>query len=229
MNTISNSQRLREKIELVLPEFVEASTDLVTHPRFAELYPEMLVSMHWMIRSTVPLMQATLDRSRQLAKSDAVAAALVPYLAQHIKEEMHHDQWLLEDLELLGFPRHEVLQRIPSPAVAACVGARYYWVIHHHPIAELGGIAVMEGYPPSLEVIDMMEEITGLPRAAFRTIEKHSHLDPHHRDELLETIDRLPLEEEHHKMLGVAALYTVESASAVYREILERLPEPVAN
>ena len=101
------------------------------------------------------------------------------------------------------------------------MGARYYWVLHHHPIAELGALAVMEGYPTSVEAIDYMQEITGYPREAFRTIEKHAHIDVRHRDELLAVIDALPLTETHHEILGVSALYTVESASAVYREVLE--------
>ena len=121
---------------MVLPELIDASTELVTHPRFAELYPEMLVSMHWMVRATVPLMKASLRHCLELNDSDPVAAALAPYLTQHIKEEMHHDEWLLEDLELLGIPRTEVLRRIPSSQTAAMVGSRYYWVLHHHPIAK---------------------------------------------------------------------------------------------
>jgi hypothetical protein len=218
----SNSERLRQKIELVLPDFIDASNELVVHPRFAELYPEMLVSMYWMIRASVPQMQAAMQRCHELAATDPVAAAMAPYLEQHIKEEMHHDEWMLEDLELLGVPRRDVLRRIPSPNAAALAGVRHYWVMYHHPVAELGGLAVMEGYPASLEAIDLMQELTGLPRQAFRTIEKHAHLDPHHRDELLAIIDRLPLEEEHHELLGVSAFFTVKAASSVYREIVDR-------
>ncbi len=181
-----------------------------------------------MIRASVPLMQTTLRRCREIADRDAVAKAMIPYLTQHIKEEMHHDEWLLDDLELLGIPRGEVFQRIPSPHAATCVGARYYWILHHHPVAELGGIAVMEGHPPSLEVFDLMQELTGLPRAVFRTLEKHAHLDPHHRDDLLAAIDELPLEEEHHRMMGVAALTTIETASALYRECASSLSSEVS-
>jgi len=228
MTTPRHSERLRQTIALVLPNFAEASAELVSHPRFGELYPEMLVSMHWMIRATVPIMRVTLQRCRQMEDHDAVAAALAPYLAQHIKEEMHHDEWLLEDLELLGVRRDEVLKRMPSSLAASLVGAQYYWVLHHHPVALLGHIAVMEGYPASMEAVELMIELAGHPREAFRTIERHSHIDQHHRDELLAVIDNLPLEEEHHRMLGVSALHTVEMASAVYREVVERLPEPVA-
>jgi hypothetical protein len=222
MSTLSHSERLRQKIEIVLPAFIDVCNELVGHPRFAELYPEMLVSMYWMIRASVPQMQATLDRCRELAATDRVAAAMAPYLEQHIREEMHHDEWMLEDLELLGVPRRDVLQRIPSPNAASLAGTRHYWVMYHHPVAELGGLAVMEGYPASLEAIDLMQELTGFPRQAFRTIEKHAHLDSHHRDELLALIDALPLEEEHHELLGVSAFFTVKTASAVYREIVDR-------
>lgn len=224
MAALSHSARLRQKIEVVLPDFVAASNELVGHPRFPLLYPEMLVAMHWMIRASIDIMQTTLRRCRKLAAHDAVACGMVPYLDQHIKEEMHHDEWLLDDLELLGYSRAEVLRRIPSPHAATCVGSRYYWSLHHHPVAELGALAVMEGYPASIEAIDLMQELTELPRAAFRTLEKHAHLDPNHRDDLLAAIDALPLEEGHHEMLGVAALATIETASALYREVAGYLP-----
>ena len=46
-------------------------------------------------------------------------------------------------------PRDEVLRRMPSPTVASFIGAHYYWIHHHHPVAQLGQIAVQEGYPPT--------------------------------------------------------------------------------
>lgn len=228
MSTLSHSQRLNQKIALVLPEFIDSSTAIVSHPRFREIYPELLVNLHFMVRSSVPLMETALRRCRELEGADAVAAALVPYYEQHIKEEMHHDEWLLQDLELLGIPRADVLRRIPSTHAAACIGARYYYILHHHPVAEIAGLAVMEGYPPAVEVVDLMQELSGYPRAAFRMIEKHSQIDPHHRDELMAAIDALPLEEEHHELLGVAAFYTVETASALYREVADSLPAELA-
>jgi pyrroloquinoline quinone (PQQ) biosynthesis protein C len=228
MSTLTHSQRLNQKIALVLPEFIDASTAVVSHPRFREIYPELLINLHFMIRSSVPLMETALRRCRELEATDAVAAALIPYYDQHIKEEMHHDEWLLQDLEVLGVPRADVLRRVPPPHAAASVGSRYYYVLHHHPVAEIAGLAVMEGYPPAVEVVDLMQELSGYPRSAFRMIEKHSQIDPHHRDELMEAIDGLPLEEEHHELLSVAALYTVETASALYREVADSLPAELA-
>lgn len=225
MTALSHSERLRRKIALALPEFKDASSRILAHPRFPELYPEMLVTLHWMIRATVPLMQAALNCCREMEADDAVAAAMIPYLTQHIKEELHHDNWLLDDLEVLGVPREEVLARMPSPAVASLDGAQYYWMYHHHPIAKLGQIAVMEGYPPTVEAIELMAEKSGHPRAAFRTLEKHCHLDPHHRDDLNAALDGLPLDDRHHAILGVSALHTIQAASRAYREIIERAEE----
>lgn len=222
MTTISNTRRLRQQLEWVLPELSAAFNELLRHPRFRELYPEFLIVVHQMIRATVPLMRTALRRCQELADRDSVAAAMVPYLSQHIKEEMHHDDWMLEDLEFLGVPRAEVLLRMPSPAVASLIGAHYYWIHHHHPVAKLGQIAVMEGYPPTVEFIDLLAERTGYARPAFRTLEKHCHLDTHHRDDFNEFLDSMPLQDEHHAILETSALHTIRAAAQTYRELLKR-------
>jgi hypothetical protein len=181
---------------------------LYSHPRFAEAVTEYMVRLHWVIRASVPLMEAACDRARLLADTDYVAAGLAAYLAQHVREEQNHDEWLLDDLALLGLSRNEVLSRMPSPAIAGIVGAQYYWIMHHHPVALLGYIAVLEGSPPTVDEIDALADRTGLPRAAFNTSYKHAHLDPHHRDDLDRTLDTLPLQPEHVALIGVSALMT---------------------
>jgi hypothetical protein len=229
---MTSPQRLRRQIEWVLPEQSAAFNELLTHPRFRELYPEFLILVHQMIRATVPLMRTALRRCRELADHDPVAAAMVPYLAQHIREELYHDDWMLEDLEFLGIRRAEVLRRMPSPAVASLIGAHYYWIHHHHPVAKLGQIAVMEGYPSTVAFIDLLAERTGYARPAFRTLEKHCHLDTQHRDDFNTLLDGMPLQEEHHAILETSALHTVRGAVQTYRELLKRAagavaPEPV--
>src|SRR5687768_6465777 len=97
--SLSQSQRLRLKIELVLPELLTAVHAITSHPRVAEIYPEYLFTLHTMLRATGPVMQAALSRARTLATSDPVAAGLATYLFDHIPEEVNHDIWLLEDLE----------------------------------------------------------------------------------------------------------------------------------
>ena len=214
----SSSEQLRRKIGLVLPPLVEVSERIATHPRVSELYPEYLRTSHGIIRASVPLMQQARESALALT-GDPVAAPLAEYLEHHIEEELDHDEWLLGDLELLGVERADVLARPPSPGVAAVVGSQYYWVLHYHPVALLGYIAVLEGYPPSLELVDEMERRTGYDRQAFRTVIAHSELDPGHSDELFELVDQLPLTREQAGVIGLSAISTVERLTGVFDEL----------
>jgi hypothetical protein len=213
---------LREKIELLLPVQLAAGRRLIGHPRVADLYPEYLVTMHGIIRASVPLMETARTRASELPEPDAVAAGLVEYLSEHIPEEADHDEWLLEDLELLGRERSSVLAKPPSSTIAALVGAQYYWILHYHPVALLGYIAVLEGYPPDPADVERLVRRTGFPREAFRTVAAHAELDQQHRDELLEAIDALPLTPEQVDALGLSAIYTVHMTARALEEVIDR-------
>jgi pyrroloquinoline quinone (PQQ) biosynthesis protein C len=217
------SSLLRRKIELVLPAFVRAGDRLIAHPRVRELYPEYLFTSHCVIRASVPLMETA--RALAAARDDPVSERLAPYLAHHIPEELDHDEWLLGDLELLGVERAAVLARPPSPTVASLVGAQYYWIHHFHPVALLGYIGLLEGYPPSPGLIDELQRRTGFERAAFRTMIAHAELDPGHGAELDELLDTLPLTREQSAVIGLSALHTVERYTQAIEEILDEYEE----
>lgn len=201
--------------------FAIAYDSLVEHPRLPELWPEYLILQHQIIRATVPLTQAALARSRELDGSDPLAAPLAAYLDEHVDEELGHDETLLGDLEVLGFDRASVLERMPSPAVARLVGSQYYWILHYHPVAFLGFVALMEGYPPTPELIETLIERTGYPREAFRTYVEHAELDPGHREHLDRTIDALPIDAAHEAAVGISAIATASLAARSLEEILE--------
>ncbi len=221
MVTLSNSQLLRRKIGFVLDELVLASHTLTSHPHIMDIYPEYLFTIHTMIRASVPLMEAALASAKALDAKDPVAEGLIAYLSQHIKEEMHHDEWLLDDLEVIGVQRAQVLARMPSPSVAAMVGTQYYWIFHHHPVAILGYIGVMEGYPPTREFVEDLKKRTGFPETAFRTIAKHGYLDPYHRDDLDKAVDELALENQHQVLIGTSAMQSVHLGAQAFREVVE--------
>jgi hypothetical protein len=215
------SRRLRRKIDLMSPALAAASARLIEHPRVADLFVEHLITTHQIIRATVPLMEAALSTARPLADSDPVAAGVVGYLEEHAEEERDHDEWLLDDLEVLGVPREAVLARLPSATVASLVGAQYYWVLHYHPVAMLGYSALMEGAPPTLGLIDRLIGLTGHPREAFRTLAKHAELDQHHREELYDTIDSLPLSREQEMALGLSAMSSATLLERSLHEVVE--------
>jgi hypothetical protein len=168
----------------------------------------------------VPLTKVALDRSRTL--DDPVAPGLSEYLEEHVDEERGHDDDLLADIALLGIASEDVRATMPSPAVAALVGAQYYWILHHHPIAFLGYVALMEGYPPTPELIETLAARTGFPRESFRTFAEHGELDPGHRDRLDETLDALPLTPAHETTMAISATATAALATRAVEEVLAR-------
>ena len=113
---------------------------------------------------------------------------------QTVGGELHHDEWLLADLEALGQTREQVLESLPSPTAAALVlRMAIYWIFHAHPVSLLGYLAVLEGEPPSTVFLEEVVAKSGLPAKAFRTFIRHGHLDPQHRDDLNDALDRMPL------------------------------------
>ena len=207
---------MRRKLAAEVAPLSAACTALVEHPRLRELWPEYLVLQHQIIRATVPLTEAALERTREL-QGDPL---LVTYLEEHVGEELNHDEGLLEDLESLGLGRAEVLGRMPSAAVAALVGAQYYWIHHHHPVAFLGYVALMEGYPPTTELIETLAARTGYPEDSFRTFAQHAELDPGHRDHLDETLDALPLGEREEAAIVASASATAILAAKAVSEVV---------
>ena len=213
---------MREKIALAVAPYTDVCTALVDDPRLRELWPEYLVVQHQIIRATVPLTEAALKQTRALPGDDPLAAQLAEYLVEHVDEERGHDETLLDDLAVLGVDREDVIERMPSPAVAALVGSQYYWLLHHHPVTFLGFVGVMEGYPPPAELVELLIERTGFPREAFGTFAEHGELDPGHRDHLDRTLDALPLAPEHEAAIGISALATLPLATRVLEELLGR-------
>lgn len=218
---MTTSERLRGKLSLALPSFGDVAWRIWDSPNVASLYQEYLCTMHCIVRSSVPLMETAIARAHEL-EGDPVAAGVAAYLESHVDEERGHDEWVLQDLEATGFDRNEPLRRIPPPAVAALVGSQYYWIRHHHPVALLGHIAVVEGYPPSVSLAQTLEQRTGFGPDAFRSLARHSMLDIHHRDEFLDALDALPLRREHEELVGVSALHTVRGLIEIFELILER-------
>ena len=224
VEAVSYSKTLRRKLALVS---TGSERSFWSHPELRSIYPEYCFLTHCVIRASAPIMAAARDRAIELSanrdNTDPVSALLVPYLDQHIAEEHEHDDWLLDDMEVLGLQREDVLRRIPPAEVAAVVGAQYYWLRHAHPVAVLGYIAVLEGDPPREEDVEEAIVRTGLPRAAFRTILSHATLDPGHKEEFESFLDTLPLTPEQEALVGLSAIHTAAGIQRVF-SLVERNP-----
>lgn len=217
------SDRLRAKLDAAAPVFASVAERLWTSPHVREIYPVYLATMHMIARAAVPLMQAALDRAESQARHDKLAAALAEFLPNHIEHSIGRDTRLLDDLAATGADPTIPLQAIPSPRIASLVGAHYYWVHHHHPIALLGYIAAIESYPPPSGFAARLREQTNFPEDAYRTIARREQMDSRRRDHLYAWMDTLPLTRRHETLLGLSGLHTINAAVEVLEEVYDRV------
>lgn len=208
--TVSNWTAVEARITLLKPALDNASRHMWNSPAVRAVYLEWLRTLHGMIRATVPLMTAAIERCLPL-RDDPVAAPLGAYFAKHVREEWGHDIWAREDYVCAGGAAEDIDGFIPGPATAGLVGAQYYWIRHGHPVALAGHIAVLEGYPPSTTLAPELAARTGLPIEAFRTIARHSHLDVKHAEDVRRLIDGLPLTPPQLALVGLSAVHTAAS------------------
>jgi hypothetical protein len=176
-----------------------------------EIIPAFLVTLHQIMRASVPVMEAAIRRLREIGPSDPLVEQLIRYYEHHLSEERDHDVWALEDLAAAGYDPEAVLRLMPSPHVARLAGAQRYWVEHHHPLTLLGCIMVLESFPPSDKIIDRMRDTSEMPESAFRTFRMHGRIDPYHSAEVCKVIDRLPLTRRDTDMIATSLMACMES------------------
>ena len=213
----SSSARLRIMLRLLDAELLGAMEHMWRAEELLPRYRRYLCAMHAVVRASVPLMERALERATLLdMRGDPLGGPLAAYLREHIQEEKDHDAWLLEDAEAAGSPPGDALGPMPSPAVAALAGSQYYWVEHHHPVALLGYIAVLEGYAPAPDLTSRIARATGLPDAALRTVREHAALDTGHLDELYALLDRLPLTRGQESDVTVSAMHSLDALTTLF-------------
>ncbi len=216
---MSNSQIIRAKMQLTCHAANEAFAQFWARPDLSESIPGFLVTLQQIMRATVPLMEAARDEAARMATRDPLCRHLRDYYGKHVGEELDHDIWALEDLEEAGYARDSVLDMLPLGDVASMMGAQYYWIHHFHPVMMLGCIAVLEGGPPSKALIDRLERESNLPAAAFRTYRFHGDVDPHHRDDLNNALDQMPLTRRHLGLIGISATHTANTLADIVSRI----------
>ncbi len=218
-----NSRKLNETIETAGAPVFLMYDYFWAHERSNELLTPFLILLHQIVRASVPLMEAASREAAKRAETDPVCRQLHEYMEIHIQEEANHDTWLMEDLETAGLSQQQVLAMTPSTSVAAMVGSQYYWLHHHHPVALLGYIRLLEGNPPSTEHIERLKERSGLPESMFRTYRLHGELDPHHLQEFDDMLDALPLTAAHAVLIQTSAVYTAHMMANCLSELMTGL------
>ena len=213
-------EHFRFKTDVAVGRYASLATGLIFGPRLAEVYIPYLLTLHQIVRATVPLMRAgAAEAARRLAAGDETCRGIPEYYSMHADEETQHVEWLLEDLAVMGVPTAEVLRRQPSPDVAALVGSQYYWIYHFHPGFLLAYMVVMECYPLDISDIDLFRERTGFPEAAFRTMLVHARLDPGHGRDLYRFMENSALSDEVFDGLASCSISTCAHLTRIFSDL----------
>lgn len=222
----SPSQRLRQALTLTALSLAGThNIRLFDNPRIREIYPRYLLSLYPGTRAAVPLIIAARDAVLNSSDRDSPRSrALAAYYTKRIPEELGHDEWVLEDLARLGISESDVKSHSYPPSTAALVGSQYFYINHGQPVALLGYMGVLEGFPPIESELRATAERTGYPLESFRTLRKHGNLDIHHRDDLNIFLDSAPLSEQDMVLVITNAIATYERAAAMIAEVVTGHP-----
>jgi hypothetical protein len=223
----SGSVQLRAKIALVSAPLAAALGRILGRP--GDLRHRLVahaILIHRITRASVPLMEAALHTCR-LHRGDPIAVELASYLERHIDEERHHDLWLLEDLESVGVARADVLSAAPPPAVAGMVGAQYYWIHHHDPVALIGYMLMLECNAPTLATLADLKRRSDFPESFFRTHRIHAEVDPDHQSDLLDLAVSLPLSQAQRQLIDTSVMHTLERMAECLADLAKRVDRRV--
>lgn len=215
---MDNGNRLKFKIELARGPIAAASRRFWHHPRLCELFPNYLFHLHCAMRAAAPLIEIARDRAS--TRREVGGEILEAYLGRHLEEEREHADWLLEDMSYVGCSAKDTLSRPPPTCIAELIGTQYYWSLHVHPVTLLSYFAVLEGNPVSPEFLEASAKAASIPMPAMRTLLLHAEEDQAHRDDLFDTLDRIPLDGRWSSLLGVNAIQVSGQLARVFRELV---------
>ncbi|NQZ82980.1 MAG: iron-containing redox enzyme family protein [Colwellia sp.] len=217
-------ERLTKSLSLYCARAGAINKKFIDLAHYSEVCIEHIWVNQMVARATVPLMQAVVEAAQKMP-DDPVCAPLIKYITRHIAEETDHDQWYANDLELLGISRERMYARMPSANVAALVGSQHYWLQHHHPVAFMGYLACLEVYHPTVEYVEGLIKKSGLPAKGFSTIMEHAEIDAHHSQDIIETLNALPLTEEQYRIVEMSAFQTFRYVALVMEDVCKIAPK----
>jgi hypothetical protein len=158
---------------------------MCTEGTFGFAYPAFLVETYHYVRHSCELMRSAwegIGRDRSELRN---------YLEQHIEEERGHEQWVLNDLENLGYQREAVTQSLPLSETIELIGSQMYVVRHIQPAGLVGYVYMMESRPPNHAFLRALQAAYSIPSSAMTFLAGHGDADIVHSQELRDVLNHL--------------------------------------
>lgn len=165
-----------------------------------ETYIAYLTQAYHHVKHTLPLLMAA--GARVPASKEAVRLRF----AEYIKEEVGHEEWILNDIRAAG--GDAAAARASKPAFATDLMTAYAWDIanRRNPIAFFGMVFVLEGtsVARASQAADILMKSLGLPRTAFTYLTSHGALDIGHMQFFEQTVNALTDPQDQEDITDVA-------------------------
>jgi len=141
-----------------------------------ENYVAFLQQAYHHVKHTTPLLMATgarLPESKEWLR-EAVA--------EYIKEEVGHQEWILNDIEACGFDKEKARRSTPNISTEMMVSYAYDTINRVSPLGFFGMVHVLEGTSVNIADLaaDKIQEKLGLPDQMFSYLRSHGKLDQDH-------------------------------------------------
>ena len=182
--------QLSEEIEDALAVYRQEYFEIVSgwmgeDGTFGVSYPAFLVETFHYVKHSCELMAAA--RARLAPQRVELRA----YLEQHIEEERGHEEWVLNDLERLGYDRDAVVASQPLAETISMIGSQMYVVNCLRPAGLVGYVYMMESRPPNAGLLRALQETYSIPPDAMTFLSRHGETDIGHAQELRHVLNTL--------------------------------------
>jgi Iron-containing redox enzyme len=185
--TILERNWLSDSVERALDsywaEYDAIVNEWLVNGTFGVTYPALLVETFHYVKHSCSLMELA------CARLGHEHIALRQYLTKHIAEETGHQNWVLNDLEALGYDRTMVRQSEPLAETINLIGSQLYVINYLHPAGLLGYVYLMESRPPDRRMLEAVQECFSISSRAMSFLTRHGEEDIRHRRELKDVLD----------------------------------------
>ncbi len=142
-------------------------------------------------------------------------------VGEYIKEEMGHQEWILNDINACGADAEAVRSGTPLPATELMVAYAYDTLQRKNPAGFFGMVLVLEGtsVQMAIDAANAIQERLKLPDAAFSYLKSHGALDVSHMHFYESLVNRLECEEDRQAIIHCARIFY-----RLYGDIFRSLP-----
>jgi len=183
-----------------------------------EQYIAFLTQAYHHVKHTVPLLMAC------GARLPEHLGWLRTAVAEYIKEEIGHEEWILNDIGECGGDTQALGPSIPGLPAEIMVAYAYDTIARRNPVSFFGMVFVLEGTSVQLatQAAEALQAKLNLPKRAFSYLSSHGSLDMSHVDFFKNLVNRLEQEEDKTAILHAARVF-YRLYGDVFRELSQLL------